>query len=56
MALSKLLDWVDHNGTPPGHLIAMSEGQDLGLTATRLVCCHTHLGIDTVAQVEATGR
>ena len=54
MALSKLLDWVDHNGTPPGHLIAMSEGQDLGLTATRLVCCHTHLGIDTVAQVEAT--
>ncbi len=54
MALSKVLDWVDHNGTPPGRLIAMSEGQDLGLTATRLVCCHTHLGIDTVAQVEAT--
>jgi len=54
MALSKLLDWVDHNGTPPGHLIAMSEGQDLGLTFTTLVCCHTHLGIDTVAQVEAT--
>lgn len=54
MALSKLLDWVDHNGTPPGHLIAMSEGQDLGMTFTTLVCCHTHLGIDTVAQVEAT--
>jgi hypothetical protein len=54
LAMGKLLSWVDHNGNPDGHVVAISDGQDLGLTMTALVCCDTHLGIDTVAQTADT--
>ncbi len=52
LAMGKLLSWIDHNGNPDGHVVALSHGQDLGLTMTTIVCCDTHLGIDTVAQTD----
>jgi hypothetical protein len=52
MAIGKLLSWVDaYPGPIDGHVIAMSDGQDLGLTST-VGCCFHH--VPKIAQVEDT--